>query len=153
MAVPRPAVDSFLPNFTHRYTATRPLVAYTPPQHSRQNFPSKSSLLSILLYSEFRPFFSSLLFIPFFFFFFSVPFPGNENCVVALNFRRARTHPVFGVALHFRGSFSPRRVRVMRFSIAHPAISSSAISIEIYSSIRAMLLHASMHSSYPLSVT
>lgn len=35
MAVPRPAVDSFLPNFTHRYTATQPLVAYTPPQHSR----------------------------------------------------------------------------------------------------------------------
>lgn len=47
-----------------------------------------------------------------------------ENRVVTLNFRRVRTHPVFGVALHFRGSFSPRRVRVMRFSIAHPAISS-----------------------------
>ena len=151
MAVPRPAVDSFLPNFTHRYTATRPLVAYTPPQHSRQNFPSKSSLLSILLYSESLFFVPSLY--PLFFFYLSVPLHGNENRVVALNFRRARTHPVFGVALHFRGSFSPRRVRVMRFSIAHPAISSSAISIEIYSSIRAMLLHASMHSSYPLSVT
>lgn len=73
MAVPRPAVDSFLPNFTHRYTATQPLVAYTPPATFARS--AKTSLRN-RLYSLFffianstlffspRPFsFSSFLFL------------------------------------------------------------------------------------------
>lgn len=128
MAVPRPAVDSFLPNFTHRYTATQPLVAYIPPQHSRA--PPKTSLRNRLCSLFFFIYQNSILFSPpplSFPRFFLSPFArflSVENRVVALNFRRVRTRPVFGVALHFRGSFSPRRVRVMRFSIADPAISS-----------------------------
>lgn len=105
MAVPRPAVDSFLPNFTHRYTATRPLVAYTPPQHSRQNFPSKSSLLSILLYSESLFFVPSLS--PFFFFFISRFLSTGTKTALSLLIFVARERTLFLAsrsifAVHFR---------------------------------------------------
>lgn len=162
MAVPRPAVDSFLPNFTHRYTATRPLVAYIPPQHSRA--PPKTSLrnrlcsLFFFIYQNsilfFFPLPSPPLYPPLFLFIPPVArFLSVENRVVALNFRRVRTRPVFGVALHFRGSFSPRRVRVMRFSIADPAISFRDLDRNLLATSTATLLfHACMHSSSLLSV-
>lgn len=116
MAVLRPAVDSFLPNFTHRYTATHPPSPARIPATSRSppKSLSKSSLLPVLF------FFPSFFFFLVFFLVVclslllprsSVSFVSTfgwrffvENRVFALNFHRVRTHPVFGIVVYFRGA-------------------------------------------------